>query len=186
MAKRTPKPPKRNKPGAPSDQRQKLLIEFRRKKRDLLAQLPAMWEALTDDKGKLDLTALTEKVAKKIREGDVINEYELAKALVDTADRRMRPQPVKDAQGTLSFYDPTAYIPIAPRERRRMAEATKDDIAAWQAIDDAEFEASRLAHTGKTTWRFSLLTVWRPDEKTLDKVMARLDREKAQSDGMTG
>jgi hypothetical protein len=168
--------------GALNPEQQKRLIEFRRKKKDLAALLPAMWRESTDERGKLNTAVLVEKVARKIRDGGIVNEYDLARSLVDTTDRAMRPPMQKDAQGVFSFYNVDSYIPIAPKERREMPKATKEDIAAWQAIEKAEFEPSRVAYETKTAWRFDLLKTWRDGEKTLADVMARLDREKAKGD----
>jgi hypothetical protein len=81
----------------------------------------------------------------------------------------------KDA---LSLYNPEAYIPISRNERRLMAKATRHDMAAWQAIDEADKSLDRRSLDWGNAFRASILATWRPEEKTLADVMARIEREK--------
>ncbi len=161
---------------------QKKLLEYRRKKLDLQSAIRVMWRTSTDAKGKLDKIALITAVTLRIKEEKIPYEYELAKSMVDLEDRRTRPPETKDAQGTFTFYNAESYIPIGDNERRSMPKATKEDIAAWQEIEQSEFEASRVAYQRHTDWRIMLLTTWRYDEKALADVVKRLAAETTKTE----
>jgi hypothetical protein len=83
-------------------------------------------------------------------------------------DRAKRP---KFRADQLSFFTPTALIPIEGRRRIEMQHATPEDLQEWDEIITREFEAASAAYARKKEYINSRLSVWNSDEfKTLGKL----------------